>query len=967
VGLVKGEIVIRRADLFPVGTAVRVYALPHPEAGVPLSAPPIGAIVEEATVAATGTLTFTSLPAGYYVAWASASAYLRFGIPTGAEEGYIPLEQKGTANGVGTLDGEGHLTLAQLPPSVVSSVSPAFTGSPTAPTQAEGDNSTKLATTQYSDRAANEAQEDAEAASDKAGAAASEQTRAEAAEALKAPLASPALTGTPTAPTAAELDKSTKLATTAYVDRASSAISITVPLSGDTTGAADTAALEAAAATLKGGGTITFRSGKYYLNNAVLGSEVSRKGLRLKLQGAGGGTAAGELSGTQLAVGSASTGRILTIKGPSDSTSAYLVFSDLMIGQEAETETTNYAYSAPLLQVIGYTNWRFERCTGRLNGTGTWLKLDSCFNGSWVQSNLVMGRYGVPLDFDDSAGGTPQMDTVLLQNVITTGCFGLISRNITNGLNKLRLDGYKTYIEAGADRNKRTIGKLAKTAEVGETTIELESAAGFAEGDPVIVGCNENLDPNKVMSIAGAVLTLAQPLRYKHDPTKELGFQGQVISHGFGLSVASNTQLLKLDSCHLEGSATGIILGEVQNVRIENCLGVNLDFVYAIGAVTDLKIDGLQAQGNKTGENEGTNNIITRPAANTAAMGRIIIARVSRSSGQPVPVYLNGEFKATVTDITENVGGVPVRTVNVPTGSEGKAFLNITVNGVSLYEGLYSSKTTLRGGGLLLQLIQSVAGSAVSPSINFEDTQEPAKHVSLGKSATAQLSIYDNSNTKQITFDASQLAVFFGSELDAGIRRSSAGILKAANTGGTLSSVLGANTDWDACGQSGLMVPQTHIAYTPTALAASAKTGYVMRFKTAREIKLKKVAFRLVKKSAAESNKIEVTIYGEKWERVATSGEVEKGLSVAEGIVTIALEATLLPGTVYYAGFAWGPVIEAGVQILGASFGSYEDAKYFGTTAGLIEYDSHSEFPMANPFVGGTSVTNVPILALRES
>jgi hypothetical protein len=50
-----------------------------------------------------------------------------------------------------------------------------------------------------------------------------ETTRAEAAEALLAPLASPALTGNPTAPTQAPLDNSTKVATTAYTDAAVSA------------------------------------------------------------------------------------------------------------------------------------------------------------------------------------------------------------------------------------------------------------------------------------------------------------------------------------------------------------------------------------------------------------------------------------------------------------------------------------------------------------------------------------------------------------------------------------------------------------------------------------------------------------------------------------------------------------------------------------------------------------------------
>jgi hypothetical protein len=70
--------------------------------------------------------------------------------------------------------------------------SPALTGTPTAPTPAEGDNSTNLATTAFVQEAV----------------------------APLAPLASPALTGTPTAPTAGLGDSSTKLATTAFVQEA---------------------------------------------------------------------------------------------------------------------------------------------------------------------------------------------------------------------------------------------------------------------------------------------------------------------------------------------------------------------------------------------------------------------------------------------------------------------------------------------------------------------------------------------------------------------------------------------------------------------------------------------------------------------------------------------------------------------------------------------------------------------------
>jgi hypothetical protein len=67
--------------------------------------------------------------------------------------------------------------------------SPAFTGTPTAPTAAAGTNTTQLATTAFVTTADN----------------------------LKAPLASPSLTGTPVAPTAAPDTNTTQLATTAFV------------------------------------------------------------------------------------------------------------------------------------------------------------------------------------------------------------------------------------------------------------------------------------------------------------------------------------------------------------------------------------------------------------------------------------------------------------------------------------------------------------------------------------------------------------------------------------------------------------------------------------------------------------------------------------------------------------------------------------------------------------------------------
>ncbi len=102
--------------------------------------------------------------------------------------------------------------------------SPTFTGNPAAPTQTAGDNSTKLATTAYVKTAVDNLiasapgaldtlDELAAALGDDANYAATVTT----ALAGKAPLASPALTGTPTAPTASGGTNTTQIATTAFV------------------------------------------------------------------------------------------------------------------------------------------------------------------------------------------------------------------------------------------------------------------------------------------------------------------------------------------------------------------------------------------------------------------------------------------------------------------------------------------------------------------------------------------------------------------------------------------------------------------------------------------------------------------------------------------------------------------------------------------------------------------------------
>ena len=119
--------------------------------------------------------------------------------------------------------------------------SPTFTGTPKAPTPAAGNNTTQVATTAFVQVALTALINGAPATLDtlKEIAAAINNdpkfsTTINNALALKAPLLSPALTGTPTAPTAAQSVNNTQIATTAFVKSAIAAMVGSAPAALDT-------------------------------------------------------------------------------------------------------------------------------------------------------------------------------------------------------------------------------------------------------------------------------------------------------------------------------------------------------------------------------------------------------------------------------------------------------------------------------------------------------------------------------------------------------------------------------------------------------------------------------------------------------------------------------------------------------------------------------------------------------------
>ena len=132
------------------------------------------------------------------------------------------------------LDSETQASLALKAPLA----SPALTGNPTAPTQASGDSSTRLATTAFVAAAvtavggllpSNNNPLMNGAVSPGVGVSASRDDHVHPTDTSRAPLASPTFTGTPAAPTATAGTNTTQLATTAFVAAAISGATASIP------------------------------------------------------------------------------------------------------------------------------------------------------------------------------------------------------------------------------------------------------------------------------------------------------------------------------------------------------------------------------------------------------------------------------------------------------------------------------------------------------------------------------------------------------------------------------------------------------------------------------------------------------------------------------------------------------------------------------------------------------------------
>lgn len=299
------------------------------------------------TVGTTTTLSSGSSATVTNVGTASA-AILNFGIPMGATGSGTTFVWGGAT---GNLSDQTDLNTALSAKAPLAS--PVFTGTPTAPTPSFGDNSTNIATTAFVTANAATLASPAFTGTPTSTTAAQDANTVQIAttafvcgqanstdavitmngtqgaggslryaradhvhptDTSRAPLAGPAFTGNPTAPTQTAGDNSTKLATTGFVQTAISGISdpwVVTKLTVDGTGTAAT--LESTGLTVSGA---TFTANKYYEFVAQISVKVGSGSFKVALVWPAGVTGSGSIMAytntTTTSVGGDTSGTLTT-------------------------------------------------------------------------------------------------------------------------------------------------------------------------------------------------------------------------------------------------------------------------------------------------------------------------------------------------------------------------------------------------------------------------------------------------------------------------------------------------------------------------------------------------------------------------------------------------------------------------------------------------------------------------------
>lgn len=495
-----------------------------------------------------------------------------------------------------------------------------------------------------------------------------------------------------------------------------------------------TAALQAALDAVQDGGTLIIPDGVYDCSAGTLTRPAAS---RFTIRGEGRGTILRTTTGTIFAAGDGTTN------------TDHVAIRSLRV--EA---TADVAYDTPLLDLKFCRGFLIDDVSASLSGTGTVVRINASYNGSLRQAIMTVGASGVGVEVSSAVRPAEQCDTVLFQNVIITGNYGVIVREATGNYHTVRFNGLKVVSTSGLTPVETTV---ASDAVAGATNITVASGTGIANGNPVFIGYGATAEVNRVVSGGGTTtLSLAKPLRFTQTAGRP------VIMGGVGVSFGTNTYTIPFDACHFEQLRYGVIGDAVNGLSMRDTYSGAQILLCVAGAMRDVNI-GPTAMGGYL----GVNTVVVAPTWGGSASSRIMLdGPFTQVSGAPAITLDSGIATSVYYGKTVTTSGIRSKTTNVPSGSGVSTLETITEAGVQKWTRDHNGKLTwgtdttleraaLGGGGLQTNkpLIlgtyttsaRPVASNHTGAVIYVSDAPEGAKlQLSDGTNWLAQASIAVN-------------------------------------------------------------------------------------------------------------------------------------------------------------------------------------------------------------------------------
>lgn len=333
------------------------------------------------------------------------------------------------------------------------------------------------------------------------------------------------------------------------------AIPVTMPApSGSDDSAAVLAELAAAAGDAAGDIAAIFQPGTYNLALGTFGAggELGGRNIRFTAQ---------HPYLTRFAPAS-TTDPIFTVLGSGDTTSDYFEMDHIGIqGSAADRDPSKPLIVCKLLHGFDFHHLRLASADGN-SYTGTWIQIDSCFEGDFDKIQARTGKYGVPVEIlnvtDSPYGvGPPQIDTIGFRRFVVDGCQGVIVRDGVKEVHGLVFDRYKVVNTSFYATNPNVETTLNGATVAGATSVVVASATGIVVGDCITVDHSDTFEVAKVTGVAGTTLTLSQPLQFAHATGMP------VMVGGWALSLADNVHSVSMVGYHFEGQMVGVGAGAV--------------------------------------------------------------------------------------------------------------------------------------------------------------------------------------------------------------------------------------------------------------------------------------------------------------------------------------------------------------------------------------------------------------------